>query len=393
MKKTSAMVLREGRDKAVRNRHHWIFSGAVESLPEDSVDGAIVPVLSASGEQLGSAYINRRCSIVGRLVSFGAGDPFQALRQNIRRAIALREDLFGTGGATNARRLVNAEGDGIPGLIVDAYNRTLVVQIATLGMEKLRDFLVETLVEEFRPESIYEKSNLPSRREEGLEESESALFGQPGDKVLIRENGLEFLVDIAHSQKTGFYLDQREMRALAGALAAGRTVLNAFAYTGGFSVYALKGGAVRVDSVDASGRALDLARENFFQNGLDVAANGFLESDVFGFLREAGSAYDFIILDPPAFAKRKADVSQACRGYKDINRLAIRMIRSGGLMMTFSCSHFVDERLFQQVVFQAAAEASRNVRILGRHRQAPDHPINVFHPETEYLKGFLLYID
>jgi 23S rRNA (cytosine1962-C5)-methyltransferase len=393
MMKSGALVLREGKDKAVRNRHHWIFSGAVESLPDGVVDGALVPVLSSAGDQLGSAYINRKCSIVARMVSFGAGDPFAALRKNVRRAVALREDEFGDGGVTNAFRLINAEGDGMPGLVVDAYDKTLVIQIATLGMEKLRDFLVETLVQEVHPDSIFEKSNLPSRREEGLEDREGFILGESGGKLLVRENGLEFFVDIVRSQKTGLYLDQREMRALAGSLARGRSVLNAFAYTGGFSVYALKGGAARVDSVDSSARALELARENFFQNGLLSDGNGFIEADVFEYLRGAAASYDFIILDPPAFAKRKADVAQACRGYKDINRIAIQKILPGGLMMTFSCSHFVDEHLFQQVVFQAAAETPRHVRILGRHRQAADHPINVFHPETEYLKGFLLYID
>jgi 23S rRNA (cytosine1962-C5)-methyltransferase len=390
--KAAALVLKEGKDKALRNRHHWIFSGAVASLPE-VVDGSIVPVLDASGDRLGSAYINRRCSIVGRMVSFGAGDPFTALRNNIRRAAALRREIFGAGDATNAYRLINAEGDGIPGLVVDSYGGPLVLQIATLGMDKLRDFLVETLVQEIGTDAIYEKSNLPARREEGLEDREGAVFGEPAGKLLVRENGLDFFVDIVHSQKTGLYLDQREMRAQARSLSGGRTVLNAFAYTGGFSVYALKGGAVRVDSVDSSGRALELARENFFQNRLDAGGNGFIEADVFEFLRQAGPEYDFIILDPPAFAKRKGDVSQACRGYKDINRLAIQKIRPGGLLMTFSCSHFVDEGLFRQVVFQAAAETPRNVRILGRHRQAPDHPVNIFHPETEYLKGFCLYID
>jgi 23S rRNA (cytosine1962-C5)-methyltransferase len=388
-----ALVLRRGKDRAVRNRHHWIFSGAVESLPAEAPDGALVPVQDAAGEKLGTAYINRRCSIVGRMVSFGPGDPFMALCKNVQRAVALRRDLFGKDGATNAYRLINAEGDGIPGLVVDIYGRTLVVQIATLGMEKLRDFVVDTLVQECLPDAVYEKSNFPSRREEGLDDREGALYGEAPGRILMRENGLEFLVDLARGQKTGFYLDQREMRALAGSLARGRNVLNAFSYTGGFSVYAMKGGAVRVDSVDASGSALELARDNFYQNGLAAAENSFIEADVFEYLRGRAVGYDFIILDPPAFAKRKTDVEKACRGYKDINRLAIQKIAPGGLMLTFSCSHFVDEHLFRQVVFQASAEASRNVRILGRHRQAADHPVNVFHPETEYLKGFLLYVD
>jgi 23S rRNA (cytosine1962-C5)-methyltransferase len=183
------------------------------------------------------------------------------------------------------------------------------------------------------------------------------------------------------------------MRKLAGSLAAGRRVLNCFSYTGGFSVYALLGGASRVDSVDTSGPALEMAKQNFLLNGLHPEEHGFIEADVFAFLRGSVSGYDLLILDPPAFAKRKTDVPQAGRGYKDINRLALQKVSAGGFVLTFSCSHFVDERLFQQIVFEAAVEASRNVRILQRHRQAPDHPVNIFHPETEYLKGLLLYVD
>jgi len=387
------IILRRDRDKAVRNRHHWIFSGAVESLPDGFVDGGIFPVYSHEGEILGTAYANSKSAIIARMIGFGPGDPFIALRTNIQRALALRRDFFGEGEGTNAYRIINAEGDGLPGLIVDRYDATLVVQIATLGMERLKSFVVDTLVAEAAPAAIYEKSNVPSRREEGLEDSQGWLYGESENRILVRENGLTFGVDLADSQKTGFYLDQREMRRLAGSLAGGRKVCNAFSYTGGFSVYALTGGAVRVDSVDASARALETARENFALNGLPEGGNGFYEADVFEFLRDPPAEYDFIILDPPAFAKRKADVRQACRGYKDINRLAIRRIASGGFVMTFSCSHFVDEHLFRQVVFQAAAEASRNVRILMRHCQAPDHPVNIFHPETEYLKGFLLYVD
>ena len=213
------------------------------------------------------------------------------------------------------------------------------------------------------------------------------------DRVRILEEGLPFWVSIARSQKTGFYLDQREMRKLVRGLAAGRHVLNAFAYTGSFSVYALKGGAVRADSVDSSENAIGLAQENFELNRLPADSGYFFTADIFEFLRGPDLDYDFIILDPPAFAKKKPDVVQACRGYKDINRLAIQKVRPKGLVLTFSCSHFVDESLFQKVVFQAAREADRRVRILQRHHQALDHPVNIYHPETEYLKGLLLYVD
>ncbi|MGA2532021.1 MAG: class I SAM-dependent rRNA methyltransferase [Candidatus Aminicenantales bacterium] len=386
-----SVILKPGKDKAVRNRHHWIFSGAVQTLP-DFENGSLLAVRSANGDILGHAYFNRASSIIGRMVSFGKAAPEDAIRQSIERAVSLRRRFFDPA-VTNAYRVVNAEGDLLPGLIADIYGDVLVLQVATLGMDKLKPLVLDLLVTALKPRSVYEKSDLPARREEGLPDFEGTVHGEPVDRVRILEEGLPFLVDIVRSQKTGFYLDQREMRRLARDLGRGRRVLNAFSYTGAFSVHALKGGAVRADSVDSSESAIALAQENFELNGLPSDAGVFFTADVFQFLRDPELDYDFIILDPPAFAKRKTDVVQACRGYKDINRLAIQKVRPQGLVMTFSCSHFVDEKLFQQVVFQAAGEAGRRVRIIQRHRQAIDHPINIFHPETEYLKGFLLYVD
>ncbi len=387
----NAVVLKPGRDKAVRNRHHWIFSGAVRDLPELD-DGAILPVRSASGELLGHAYFNRRGSIAGRMVSFGAEAPETAVRRSVERALALRAGFFDPA-VTNARRLINAEGDGLPGLVADLYDDVLVLQIATLGMDRLKPLVVELLAGALRPRAILEKSDLPARRDEGLEDFEGLLAGEPVDRVRIIEDGVPYWVSLARGQKTGFYLDQRESRALVRRCAAGRRVLNAFAYSGSFSVCALLGGAARADSVDASTAAMALAQDNFELNGLASDAGAFFTADVFEFLRGPALDHDFIILDPPAFAKKRADVVQACRGYKDINRLALQRLKAPGLVLTFSCSHFVDEGLFQQVVFQAAGEAGRRVRILQRHRQAFDHPVNIYHPETAYLKGFLLYVD
>ena len=386
-----SVILKPGRDKAVRNHHHWIFSGAVRTLP-DFEGGAILPVRAADGDLLGHAYFNRCSSIVGRMVSFGKTAPEDAVRQSLERALALRRRFFDPA-VTNAVRLVNAEGDHLPGLVADLYSDVLVLQVATLGMERLKPLVLDLLVRSVKPATVYERSDMPSRREEGLTEFEGTLQGPPAGKVRILEEGLPFLVDIVESQKTGFYLDQREMRKLVRDLARGRRVLNAFSYTGAFSVYALLGGASRADSVDSSAGALALARENFELNGLGSDAGYFFPADVFEFLRAPDLDYDFIILDPPAFAKRKADVVQACRGYKDINRLALQKVRTPGLVLTSSCSHFVDEKLFQQVVFQAAGEAGRRARIIQRHRQAVDHPVNIYHPETEYLKALLLYVD
>jgi 23S rRNA (cytosine1962-C5)-methyltransferase len=384
------VVLKKNREKPIRRHHHWIFSGAVESLPPDFEDGDILPVESRDGEFLGSAYFNRKSSIIGRMLSFDGTPPLQSVEQRLLDALALRRKLVEP--LSNAYRLVNGEGDGLPGLIVDRYAGVLVIQVATLGMEKLKPVILDHLLKLLNPLSIYEKSDLPTRREEGLPDFEGLLYGEAVDSIEISEAGLRFLVELRDSQKTGFFLDLRETRGLVRALAQGRRVLNCFCYTGGFTVAALAGGAAAVDSVDSSAPAASLARRNLSLNGFPENDNRFVVADVFEFLRREGPLYEFLILDPPAFAKKKADVVPACRGYKDINRLALRKAGPRSLLLTLSCSHFVDESLFQKVVFQAAVEAGREVRIIQRHRLAFDHPVNVYHPESEYLKGFLLYV-
>ena len=385
-----AVILHKGKDKAVRNRHHWIFSGAVRSLPEFE-NGGILPVRAADGEFLGRAYFNRHCSILGRMLSFDDRPPLEALRENIERAVAMRTSFFDA--STTAVRLINGEGDGIPGLIADRYGDVLVVQVSTLGMDRLKPFVLDVLAKATGARSIYERSNLPSRREEGLPMFEGLLAGDPVGTVEVLENGLRFRVDIVQSQKTGLYLDQRENRRLVRSWAAGRRVLNAFSYTGGFSVFALAGGAASADSVDISERAIGLARENCALNGFMAENVRFHVADVFDFIRDDALDYDLVILDPPAFAKKRSEVVPACRGYKDIHRIVFQKVPQPSLVLTFSCSFFVDETLFRQVLFQAASEAARKVRILQRHHQAYDHPVNIYHPETEYLKGFLLYVD
>lgn len=387
----NAVVLKPGRDKAVKNRHHWIFSGAVHKLP-DFDDGDILPVQSSSGERLGHGYFNRKSSIIGRMISFGDEAPGVAVRRSLEQALALRSRFFEPK-ITNAMRLVNAEGDGLPGLVADLYDDVLVLQVATLGMEKLKPLVIELFTAALHPRAILERSDLPARREEGLDDRTGVLAGEPAEKVRILENGISYWVDLAHGQKTGFFLDQRESRRLVRDIAAGRRVLNTFAYSGAFAVCAVLGGAVRADSIETSAAAIALAQENFELNALPAGSGFFFHGDVFEFLREPALDHDFIILDPPAFAKKRTDVVAACRGYKDINRLAFQRVKTPGLVLTFSCSHFVDEDLFQQVVFQAAHEAGRRVRILQKHRQAFDHPVNIYHPETVYLKGLLLYVD
>ena len=386
----SKVVLKKGKEKAIKNRHHWIFSGAIKNMPEFE-NGTILPVCSSDDEFLGYAYFNRHSSITGRMLSFDNTPGYEAVRDNIKRSISLRNKLFDAN--TNAYRLVNGEGDNLPGLVIDKYANLIAIQIATLGMEKLKPFIIDTLIEELSPECIYEKSKLPSRKEEGMSPFEDIVYGKMNESVEILENGIRFLVKLSGSQKTGFYLDQRQMRKLVMEFAEKKKILNCFSYTGAFTVYGLKGGALRVDSVDESREAIELAERNVKLNGYDTESNNFYVADVFQFLRDTQEEYNFIILDPPAFAKRKTDVISACRGYKDINRIALQKILPGGLLFTSSCSYYVDEGLFQKVIFQAAKEAGRNARIIQKHHLAYDHPINVYHPEGNYLKGFLVYVE
>lgn len=277
--------------------------------------------------------------------------------------------------------------------MVDRYDQVAVIQISTLGMEQLRPFIVEQLQRLLKPRTIYEKSMMTSRREEGLSDVQGLVAGEAVQEVEIRENGLRFVVSIVEGQKTGFFLDHREMRQLIRELAKGKRLLNCFAYTGGFTVYAAAGGALSVDSVDLSAQAIAYARRNDAFNGFATAAERFHVADVFDFLRERPLDYDLVILDPPAFAKRQRDVVAACRGYKEINRSAMQKMPKGSLLLTSSCSYHVDAGLFQKVLFQASVEAGRTARIIGSHRLASDHPINLSHPEGDYLKSFLLYLE
>jgi 23S rRNA (cytosine1962-C5)-methyltransferase len=388
---TDSVILKPGKEKPILNRHHWIFSGAVQHLPHFE-NGTMLSVQSANGEPLGSAYFNRQAKIIGRMVAFGTDHPTETIKKRIAEAIALRKAFYHPD-ATNAYRVINGEGDGLPGLIVDVYDDALVLQFATLGMEKLAPLVLDQLTKHYKPKSIFEKSTSPSRKEEGLKEVKRLLQGSDKGLVEIKENGMQFYVDIPGGQKTGFFLDQSAMRQWVRELSQGKRVLNAFCYTGGFSIYALAGGAAWVDSVDISSQAIEMLQKNLVLNGFDSSRAGAHCDDVFKYLRENALNYDLVILDPPAFAKRKGDVVAACRGYKDINRLAMEKMPPKSLLLTCSCSYHVDEGLFQQVLFQAAVEARRSVKILGRHRQAFDHPVDLCHPEGNYLKSFLLYLE
>ncbi len=390
----SKVILKPERDKPLRNFHPWVFLGAVEKLPEFE-NGGILAVETAAGEHLGFGYFNKGQSIVGRMISFGSADtePLDTFKENIKQAINLRSEYISSD--TNSYRLINGEGDGLPGLIVDKYADVLVVQINTLGMEKLKNIILPLLSELTGNTTFYEKSSSATRRKEGLPDV-AGWIGEPGpNKTEVLENGLKFLVDFEHAQKTGLFLDQREMRALVKRMAKDKNVLNCFGYTGGYSVYSLAGGAKKADTVDLDKEAIELARTNVLLNNFPESGNDFLAADVFEFLKqkEKLKEYDFIILDPPAFAKRASDIPNASRGYREINRQALESIPKGGLLLTSSCSSHIDRDLFQTIVFHAAKQAKRKVKILSTHLLAVDHPVNLFFPEGDYLKSLLLYVE
>lgn len=338
---------------------------------------------------LGLALLNPGHSIAGHMIAYGTESLEVALKSRIRNAAALRLRWFDPA-RTNAIRLINAEGDGIPGLIVDAYADVLVLQISHPALESIKELIAKLLIEEFRPATVYEKSTSFLRKKGGMEEARSLLYGPECSIVEVVENHLKFAVDVRNGQKTGLFLDQREMRHWVREQAMDRNILNAFAYTGGFSIAALAGGAKHVDSVEISGRCREPLEKNLELNGLQN--HRFIEADYFDFLKSAELSYDLVILDPPAFVKKRTDIANAFRAYKELNRLTIEKMPAGSLLLTCSCSYHVDEPLFQNILFRAALEAERKVRILGRHRQALDHPISVFHPESGYLKSFILYL-
>jgi len=384
------VILKPGREKSILRSHRWIFSGAVQTLPQFE-NGSILDVHSATGEFLAQAYFNRSSSILGRVISFDRQPVEDVLRNEISRAVLLRKNLFDKN--TTGYRLINSEGDSLPGLVADNYDGVLVLQIGTLGMEKLKSSVLSILSDQLSPTSVLEKSALPARREEGLKDFDGILSGEKVSRTEILENGLRFEVDFEHAQKTGFFLDQRENRSLIRSFAKDRAVLNCFSYTGGFSVYALDGGARSAVSLDSSSQALETAKSNYRLNRNLADPEFFVDSDANEYLRKAKGQYDMIVLDPPAFAKKKADVNNACRAYKDLNRVAMLALKTPGFILTCSCSHFIDENLFGQVIFQAAMEAGRKVRILQTHRLAMDHPVSVFHPEGAYLKSLFLYVE
>lgn len=388
------VILRPGRERSVLRRHPWVFSGAVARVEGAPADGDIVDVRDARGNWLARGYFNRRSQIVVRLLTWDPDEEISAdfWRRRLQQAFAGRESLS-RNPATTAYRLVHAESDGLPGLVVDRYGEFLVVQFLTLGMERRKADLTAALADLLAPRGIYERSDVDVREKEGLAPRTGPLWGaEPPAFLTIGENGLLFRVDVRSGQKTGFYLDQRENRARVREFCTGAEVLDAFSYTGAFGVHAACHGAARVTFVDSSGSALALARENLALNGQDPACHEFIEGDVPRVLREfraAGRRFDLIVLDPPKFAPTAQDVPRAARAYKDINLLAFQSLRPGGILFSTSCSGAITADLFQKILFSAALDAGREAQIIGYLHQGSDHPVALTFPEGAYLKGLI----
>ncbi|HZU87553.1 MAG TPA: class I SAM-dependent rRNA methyltransferase [Anaerolineaceae bacterium] len=387
------MYLKSGRERSVNQRHPWIFSGAIERVEGDAETGSTVEVRSASGEALAKAAFSPQSKIQGRVWSF---DPHERIdraffRQKLVNVLERRNTLLA--GNTNAVRLVHAESDGLPGLIVDRYADWLVVQVLSAGVELWHDTLVDVLVELTGVKQVFERSDVEVRRLEGLAERKGLLRGENmPEQIEIVENGLRFWVDLERGQKTGFYIDQRPNRQKLREMAAGKRILNCFSYTGGFTVYALAGGAREVISVDSSAEALEMGRRNVALNGMDVTAGEWIDGDVFQklrLMRDQAQKFDMIVLDPPKFAPTAAHAEKAARAYKDINLLGFKLLNPGGVLFTFSCSGGISPDLFQKIVASAALDARVDASIIGYLHQGADHPVALNFPEGEYLKGLV----
>ena len=394
------IYLRRGKEESLLRRHPWIFSGAIERVEckDEIKEGEIVEVYTKAGDFIARGHYQIG-SIAVRVLTFEKEEKIDqewwnkriAIAHDVRRSLSLTENE-----KTNCYRLIHGEGDSLPGLVVDIYDTTAVVQCHSVGMYLSRMAIAEALRNTYGEHitAIYDKSSQTVPFKAGLNAVDGYIWGSSDHKShVVYENGEKFLVNWEEGQKTGFFLDQRQNRELVKHYAKGRTVLNTFCYTGGFSVYAASGGALEVCSVDASERAVKLAEENMRLNFGPEYKHEAVAADAVEYIKQIGNKYDLIILDPPAFAKHHKVLGNAMQGYKRINARALSQIKSGGILFTFSCSQAVSKELFRTTVFSAAAIAGRKVRILHQLTQPADHPINIYHPEGEYLKGLVLYVE
>ena len=389
------IYLKRGKEESLKRFHPWVFSGAIRNMDEGIAEGDTVRVITNEGDFIAVGHYQIG-SIAVRVLSFddiAIDGGFWEKR--IASALSMRQSIgIADNPQNDTYRLVHGEGDNLPGLVVDCYGKTAVVQAHSVGMHVCRNEVCKALVEVMgtRIENVYYKSETTLPFKADLGQENGFLYGHTEDNIAV-ENGLKFRIDWLRGQKTGFFVDQRENRSLLERYAKGRSVLNMFCYTGGFSVYAMRGGAKLVHSVDSSAKAIELTRLNIEMNFPDDSRHKAFCEDAFKYLDESGDKYDLIVLDPPAFAKHRSALHNALIGYIRLNVKGLERIRHGGILFTFSCSQAVTKENFRTAVFTAAAQAKRSVRILHQLHQPADHPINIYHPEGEYLKGFVLYVE
>lgn len=395
------IILKKGREDSLRRFHPWVFSGAIAQVQGNPLEGDLVSVYASDGSFLATGHYQVG-SIAVRVLSFDSDvlspDYWEIM---ISRALEVRKaaGLAETQGETNCYRLVHGEGDSLPGLIIDHYDGVCVMQAHSVGMFRAKKQICEALKKVYGGalKAVYDKSSSTAPFKAGLELVDGYMYRSEGfsdDEQVVVENGHKFLVNWTEGQKTGFFLDQRENRALVGRYAKGKNVLNLFCYTGGFSIYALAAGAEHVDSVDSSKKAMMMVDKNVALNGFDPIRHTSLCCDAIDYLKQSPEGkYDLMVVDPPAFAKHRGALKNALRAYQRLNAAAISKVRPGGLVFTYSCSQVVDKEAFALAVFSAAAQCGRNVRILDRLNQPCDHSVNIYHPEGEYLKGLLLYVE
>lgn len=389
-----SIILQPEREKSLRRRHPWVFSKAVLQVKGKPESGETVDVLTHDGKWLCRGAYSADSQIRVRAWTFNEKEQIDQafFTRRIQRAWSVRQDMYDLN-QTNGLRIVAAESDGLPGVTIDLYADVLVCQLLSAGADANRELIVTALKQIFPDVSIYERSDVDVRKKEGLKPVTGWLhLPRDSGEVVILENGMKILVDVINGHKTGFYLDQRDSRAAAGRLAKGKTVLNCFSYTGTFALSCLKGGAAHVTNVDMSDLALKTAERNLALNNMELDKSNNVKQDVFKLLREykeQGKLFDMVILDPPKFADSKAQLMQAARGYKDINRVAMQLVKPGGLLLTFSCSGLMEEMLFQKIVADAALDANKDCLFIEKLSQSSDHPIASFYPEGHYLKGLV----
>ena len=388
------ITLKSGKEQSVRRYHPWIFSGAIKKMSGEPLEGDIVDVYDNQNGFLAVGHY-QPSSIAVRILSFEQVEPdMNFFREKIKKAIAYRESIgISENSELNVFRLIHGEGDGLPGLIIDIYNGVAVMQMHSVGFYLIRKELALMVAELLKDRivAVYDKSETTIPHKSGIKAVNEFLYGT-ADPVIVTEYGYKFKIDWTTGQKTGFFIDQRENRKLLESFSMGKDVLNMFGYTGGFSVYAMKN-AASVHTVDSSASAIELANENIALNFGDDSRHKSIKTDAFGYLQNIKDKYDLIILDPPAFAKHNDVLENALQGYKRLNIKAIEQIRPGGVIFTFSCSQVVTKEIFRKSVFAAAANTGRNVRIIHQLTQPADHPVNIYHPESEYLKGLVVYVE